>query len=149
MAAAQMLVVIWCVTVLIADLAYRRIPNWISLGAIAVALAMFAYSGKSLLGASWLSMLLGVVVALSLTLPGYLMHQLGAGDVKLLAAIALLAGWKAVLVSFCVGALLTALVALVVMAGARYASYQLSHRRWLPFGAALSIGLLLSIWGQI
>ena len=149
MRTAIMPVIAWGLAVLVTDLAARRIPNLYTLGASAFALVFLAVTGEAVLGGDWVAVLLGVGFALALTLPGYVVHWLGAGDVKLLFAIALLGGWHAVLVSFCVGALLTALALLVIMASARYAGYQNSPRRWLPFGAALSIGLMLSIWVRI
>jgi Flp pilus assembly protein protease CpaA len=148
MRAAEWLVVAWSLAVLVTDLSVRRIPNILSLGATAVALGVLAYSGHSLLGATWPSMLLGVVLALALTLPGYFAHWLGAGDIKLLVAIALLGGWETVLISFAVGALLGGLVVLVLMMVARYSRQSLSSRRWIPFGAALSLGLLLALWAR-
>lgn len=133
---------------LVTDLSVRRIPNILSLGAMAVALGVLAYSGHSLLGATWPSMLMGVVLALALTLPGYFAHWLGAGDIKLLVAIALLSGWETVLISFAVGALLGGLVVLALMMVARYSGQSLSSRRWVPLGAALSLGLLLALWAR-
>lgn len=133
---------------LVTDLSVRRIPNILSLGAMAVALGVLAYSGHSLLGATWPSMLMGVVLALALTLPGYFAHWLGAGDIKLLVAIALLSGWETVLISFTVGALLGGLVVLALMMVARYSGQSLSSRRWVPLGAALSLGLLLALWAR-
>lgn len=149
MRAAEWLVVAWCLAVLITDLTVRRIPNFLSLGAIAVAFAALAYTGHALLGASWPSMLMGAVIALALTLPGYFAHWLGAGDIKLLLAIALLAGWEAVLVSFAVGAMLAGTLVLGVMTITRYSGYPMSARRWIPFGAALSIGMLLAMWSRM
>jgi Flp pilus assembly protein protease CpaA len=149
MRAAEWLVVAWSLAVLVTDLSVRRIPNILSLGATAVALGVLAYSGHSLLGATWPSMLLGVVLALALTLPGYFAHWLGAGDIKLLVAIALLGGWETVLISFAVGALLGGLVVLVLMMVARYSRQSLSSRRWIPLGAALSLGLLLALWARL
>jgi prepilin peptidase CpaA len=148
MRAAEWLVVAWSLAVLVTDLSVRRIPNILSLGAMAVALGVLAYSGHSLLGATWPSMLMGVVLALALTLPGYFAHWLGAGDIKLLVAIALLSGWETVLISFTVGALLGGLVVLVLMMVARYSGQSLSSRRWVPLGAALSLGLLLALWAR-
>ena len=65
MRAAEWLVVAWSLAVLVTDLSVRRIPNILSLGAMAVALGVLAYSGHSLLGATWPSMLMGVVLALA------------------------------------------------------------------------------------
>lgn len=148
MRAAEWLVVGWSLAVLAADLSCRRIPNLFSLGAVAVAFVVLAFTGHAVLGASWQSMLMGVVLALALTLPGYFVHWLGAGDVKLFLAIALLGGWEVALVSFAVAALLGALVVLCVLTVARYSGYPMSARRWIPFGAALSLGLMVAIWSR-
>ena len=138
-------VIAWGLAVLVTDLAVRRIPNLYSLGAAVVGLAFLAYTGEAVLGGSWVAVLLGTGLALVLTLPGYLAHWLGAGDVKLLFAIALLGGWQAVLVSFVVAGLLGGLLAWAALLLQRYAGRPLPARRWLPFGAALALGLLVAI----
>lgn len=71
------------------DIRTRRIPNALTLGAAAAALAYLVITGYSWLGAPASAALLALCVALLLSLPGYLLGQLGAGDVKLLALIAL------------------------------------------------------------
>lgn len=148
MTAATGLVVAWCLGVIVYDLSVRRIPNLFGLIALAGTVLAFALTGHSVLGASWPAVLLGLVCVLALGLPGYALHWLGMGDVKLLLSIALLGGWDVALVSFVVGAVLAALVALCILTIARSTGYPMSARRWIPFGAALSIGLLLSIWSR-
>ena len=66
---------------------------------------------------------------------------LGAGDVKLLFAIGLLGGWKVVLISFAVAGILGGIAAVSGLMLARYSGFPLASGRWLPFGAALAIGL--------
>lgn len=145
MRAAEWLVVAWSLAVLATDLSVRRIPNLYSAAAALFALAYLAFTGEAMLGASWQPVLLGVALALALTLPGYLARLLGAGDVKLLFAIGLLGGWKVVLISFAVAGILGGIAAVSGLMLARYSGYPLASGRWLPFGAALSIGLMMAI----
>lgn len=129
----------------LSDLMSRRIPNVFSLGAIVGGLAYLAYAGHALVIASSLDVGLGLLLALVLTLPAYLVRWLGAGDVKLLLAIACLGGWKLVLTSFAVAGLLSGICALVMMQWATYFGHSPANKRWLPFGAMLSTGLILSM----
>ena len=123
----------------------RRIPNVFSLGAIVAGLTYLAYAGNALLSGTWLDVLLGVLLALLLTLPAYIMRWLGAGDVKLLLAIASLGGWEAVITSFAVAGLLCGISALIVVQYAIYTGRSPESKRWLPFGAMLATGLIISI----
>lgn len=132
---------------LVSDLTLHRIPNLFSILAGVAALVALGFTGESPLDASWQSMLIGVVLAVALTLPGYFARWLGAGDVKIFIAIALLGGWEISLISFVMGAMLGALVALVLIV-ARYSGYQASERRWIPFGAALALGLMVAVWSK-
>jgi prepilin peptidase CpaA len=69
-----------CVT----DLHSRRIPNWLTFGASAVAIAyQFATAGQ--VGVQ--HAMGGWVVGLVLFMPLFLLNGMGAGDVKLLAAL--------------------------------------------------------------
>lgn len=145
MRTAVLPVIAWGVAVLATDLAARRIPNLYSIGGALLGLAFLAVTGESMLGASWHSVLYGAGLALALTLPGYLARWLGAGDVKLLFAIGLLGGWQVVLVSFVVAALFGGVVACGSLMLARYAAYPMPTGKWLPFGAALAVGLLVAI----
>src|SRR5437762_8698439 len=66
------------------DLRSRRIPNVLTLGAALVAfIASGLAGGSSALGAS----LAGWALAAAIWLPCYLLGGMGAGDVKLMAAI--------------------------------------------------------------
>lgn len=140
----------WVFAVVTADVVSRRIPNALTLGAVAVALVVLAVTGQMVLGGGWSGALLGSMVALALTLPGYVKRWLGAADVKLLLAIGLLGGWRLVLASFATAGFLAGGVAvLVVVLGRRSASPDGAPKRWLPFGAALAVGLLAAYWGGL
>lgn len=139
------MVVAWCLGIFASDLTRRRIPNFMSFGAILVAIGFLLFSGHAVLGASWQSALLGASLGLLLTLPGYLLGQLGAGDVKLLFAIGLLGGWYATLFTFIVAALVAGAVSVGYLFYIHYGGLAISAKKWMPFGSALSLGFLLAI----
>ena len=71
------------------DLRHRQIANSLTLGGGALALAYLLWTGSTWLGAPAAQGGTALLLALLLTLPGYATGRLGAGDVKLLAALAL------------------------------------------------------------
>jgi len=142
---AHWMIISWALGVSISDMMSRRIPNVFSLGAMGVGLAYLAYAGSALVSGTWLDVLLGVLLAILLTLPAYLMRWLGAADVKLLLAIASLGGWKIVLSSFAVAGMMSGISALIVVQYAIYSGRSPESKRWLPFGAMLATGLIISI----
>jgi prepilin peptidase CpaA len=79
-------------TVLVAgvyDLRYRRIPNWLNVSAMSVGLALnlVLFAGHGLILA-----ILGIGCSLLVYIPLYLVRGMGAGDVKLMAAVGAIAG---------------------------------------------------------
>lgn len=71
------------------DLRYRRIPNWLNLSAITLGLGvnllLFEFHGFVLA-------LLGLGCSLLVYVPLYLVRGMGAGDVKLMAAVGAIVG---------------------------------------------------------
>lgn len=65
------------------DLRERRIPNWLTVGAVAAALLLRLPGGLGEVGAG----LAGVLVGFAVALPLFLVGGLGGGDLKLIAAI--------------------------------------------------------------
>jgi prepilin peptidase CpaA len=142
------------------DATQRRLPNLLTLGALLPAVMVLLISGQGALGASWFSCLSAWGVAIILTLPAYAMKWLGAGDVKLLAAIGLLCGLPVLLFCFAIAGLLAGTLVLA-WKSAEYlvpylnlylARFQLSvppapvmQGRMLPFGSLLAIGLVSSL----
>lgn len=127
------------------DLYARRLPNILTLGMSLLAIGWLLVSGHAMLGASWSSVLVGVLVSLLLTLPAYATRWLGAGDVKMLLAIALLAGNQMMLLVFVIAAVLAALFGIVTFCLPASGMSSVTSKRWIPFGAALSAGLLCVI----
>ncbi|BCO31784.1 hypothetical protein TspCOW1_18870 [Thiohalobacter sp. COW1] len=150
---------LWALVAAGFDLRRRRLPNLLTLGGLAVGVVVVLASGASLLGMAPASAWQGLGLSLLLTLPGYALGQLGAGDVKLAAAIAMLTG----LVHFIVAFALAAILALAVLLACRFARdlpylHALCPEGWLPdgeaagrarrtvpFGAALGIALPVSL----
>lgn len=71
------------------DMRQRQIANGLTLGVALLALIYLLWAGATWLGAPASEGGWAFAVALLLTLPGYALGRFGAGDVKLLAALAL------------------------------------------------------------
>lgn len=127
------------------DLYARRLPNLLTLGMCLVAAGWLLLTGHAMLGANWSSVLAGVLVSLLLTLPAYAAGWLGAGDVKMLLAIALLVGNQTMLLVFVIAAVLAALFGIVAFCLPASGMSSITSKRWIPFGAALGAGLLCVI----
>jgi prepilin peptidase CpaA len=72
----------------ISDLRSRRIPNWLSLSGVLIGITINA----ALLPHGWITAVFGMGCALLVYLPLYLVRGMGAGDVKLMAAVGAIAG---------------------------------------------------------
>ncbi|CCE24848.1 A24 family peptidase [Methylotuvimicrobium alcaliphilum] len=148
---------VWAVVCGLYDLVRRRLPNKLTLGAHLAALAAYAVIGEGWLGLTFMSALAGWALALVMTLPGYVFKKLGAGDVKLFAAMGLLGGVDAVLITFVVAGLLSGVTVilwltayrwsfLLVRLGISLAGVPEPKGRFLPFGAALAAGFLVALF---
>jgi prepilin peptidase CpaA len=90
MSTALMMVLIAIVVVAaIYDLRFRRIPNWLNLSGVILGLGLntFFFARSGFIGA-----VLGIGCALVVYVPLYLVRGMGAGDVKLMAAVGAIAG---------------------------------------------------------
>jgi Flp pilus assembly protein protease CpaA len=165
--AVPLLLSAWAVLIGVSDLLHRRIPNVLSLGILPVAAAPLMVSGHAWLGAESSSVATAIGLASLAGFPAYALGKLGAGDVKLMLAIALLAGTGPFVLSYLVAGLLA-----LVLLGWRHVrttsildpawepARQLIDRlflgpgeRWhqlrLPFGALLCMGFILALWTDI
>lgn len=152
------------------DLKTRRIPNWLSLSGVALGLILnvFLFETDGL----WFS-LKGLGLAFAVYFVLYLLHAMGAGDVKLMAAIGAVAGpggWLWLLVLTCLAGAVVGLVViaakgrlrktfeniLVILISFRHGQLpykenpQLDVRSGeslrLPHAVMIAIGTLLAIW---
>lgn len=142
---AETLIIAWCLGIGLADLYTRSIPNILAFGLGLIAIGWLLLTGQAMLGADWPSVALGVVASLLLTLPAYAARLLGAGDVKCLLVIALLGAWHMTLLVFVIATMLATVFGLAHMLFMRFSSHHTTPKRWIPFGAALSAGLLCVI----
>ncbi|WLH30722.1 prepilin peptidase [Pseudomonas canadensis] len=90
-------ILLWLGLCALQDMRQRQIANSLTLGVALLALIYLLWRGTTWLGApagdgGW-----AFAVALLLTLPGYALDRFGAGDVKLLAALALASNLDALL----------------------------------------------------
>lgn len=155
------------------DYSQRRVPNWLNASLIVLGFCVQSYFfGTSGL----LSGLGGMAVGFGVLIIPWLMHGMGAGDVKLMAAIGVWFGPWMTLVSFAVGAVIGGIIAVImILAGnkARHAMANLgvimvkcTNRQTmfsefgsaksfgetsslLPYGVPLTIGSLLVLSGQV
>lgn len=118
------------------DLKFRRIPNWLTLGA-----AVFGLTAQTLLHGmdGVLFALAGWGVGLAMLLPGFLFRATGAGDVKLMAALGTLLGAWWVFIAALVSILSGALIALAIALAAGLAGTTASP--WHRWG-----GMLRCLW---
>lgn len=94
------------------DFAERRVPNWLNVALIVVGFSVQAmFFGTSGLSIAAVGMLTGFGL---LILP-WLMHGMGAGDVKLMAAIGVWIGPVLTVYSFALGALLGGVAAVIMV----------------------------------
>jgi len=85
----SLVLVIWLALCAVQDIRSRQISNCLTLGAALLALVYLLWSGTTWLGAPAAEGGGAFALALLFTLPGYALGRLGAGDVKLIAALGL------------------------------------------------------------
>jgi prepilin peptidase CpaA len=94
------------------DFRERRVPNWLSLSGVLLGLALNGVTD----GADGVkNALLGAGLALLIYVPLWLLHAMGAGDAKLMAAIGAIVGPRNWFAIFFVTAILGGIVAVVAV----------------------------------
>ncbi len=79
------------------DVRYRRIPNWLTVSGVLIGLALNTFTGRNDLRPGWPGLrfsLIGLAVGFGIYVVFYALHAMGAGDVKLMAAVGALVGWQ-------------------------------------------------------
>jgi prepilin peptidase CpaA len=118
------------------DVRYRRIPNWLTVGGVLVGVAINAVIGESG-GRGILFSLAGLGVGFGVYMVLHILRAMGAGDVKLMAAVGALLGWKAWFGVFFITAIVGGIMALLlVMVRGR-----LKHTLW-------NVGFIVSEMGH-
>lgn len=99
------------------DYAQRRVPNWLNAALAAAGLVAqglyFGWYAHGTGGVGW--GLLGLAVGFIVLIVPWLMHGMGAGDVKLMAAIGCWLGPWLTLLSFAVGAIVGGVIAVLMI----------------------------------
>jgi prepilin peptidase CpaA len=99
------------------DVRYRRIPNWLTVGGVVVGIAMNTVIGPPAAGIGFA--LAGFGVAFGIYVLLYALRAMGAGDVKLMAAVGALVGWERWFGIFFVTALIGGVMALILVIARR------------------------------
>ena len=94
------------------DYAQRKVPNWLNAAIAAIGFIVQA-SFFGWTGIGWGAA--GLAVGFALLIVPWLMHGMGAGDVKLMMAIGVWLGPWLTLVSFVAGAIIGGLVAIIMI----------------------------------
>jgi prepilin peptidase CpaA len=80
------------------DVRYRRIPNWISVSGLVIGLLLNSFlvgRGAQVFSTAGLVFSLeGLAAGFGFYFALYMLHAMGAGDVKLMGAIGALVGWR-------------------------------------------------------
>lgn len=95
------------------DVLYRRIPNWLTVSGVVLGIAMNAVIGAPEGGLVF--SLVGLAVAFGIYVLLYAVRAMGAGDVKLMAAVGALVGWERWFGIFFVTALIGGVMALILV----------------------------------
>lgn len=109
------------------DIRYRRIPNWLTLPTILVGFALNAFLNQSGALSGLGDSGAGFALAIAINFPLYLLHARGAGDVKLLAAIGALIGWRDWIAIFILSGILGGVLAVILMLAASRFSKTLAN----------------------
>ncbi|MGE5644808.1 MAG: prepilin peptidase [Acidobacteriota bacterium] len=98
------------------DIRWRRIPNWLTLPSVLAGFALNAFLAESV----WAGLqyaFFGFLLAMAINFPLYALHARGAGDVKLLAAVGAMVGWRDWVAIFIISGLLGGVLAIALMLG--------------------------------
>ncbi len=99
------------------DVLYRRIPNWLTVSGVVVGIAINTAIGPPVAGLVF--SLAGLGVAFGIYVALYALRAMGAGDVKLMAAVGALVGWERWFGIFFVTALIGGVMALILVVARR------------------------------
>ncbi|SNR71430.1 prepilin peptidase CpaA [Methylobacillus rhizosphaerae] len=150
----EIVLIAWGLVVAGQDFSKRKISNYLTLGVVIVGVLWLLLRGVSFNGQSVMSVILGLAVASLLTIPGYVTKTLGAGDVKLLWAIAALCGLELMLGSFIVASVSVGVIFLCSTGLNMFLQYYgrewrpfywNGQKRYIPFGTALGFGMIIFV----
>jgi prepilin peptidase CpaA len=97
------------------DVRYRRIPNWLTLAGVLAGVALNGFLDQGRPGL-FVSSLLGLAMAFGVYFVLYALRAMGAGDVKMMAAVGAIVGWRDWFGVFIVTAMIGGIMALILVA---------------------------------
>ena len=128
MTAFQIVAIVIAIIAAVWDLRTRRIPNFLTFGAALAAIAAHGYSG-GVFGAGW--SLTGWLVGVAFFFPIFALGGMGAGDVKLLAALGAWLGPGAAMWVALFSLLAGGVLGLVVALSYGYLTQALANILWM------------------
>jgi prepilin peptidase CpaA len=96
------------------DVRYRRIPNWLTLAGVLTGLALNGFLDQGRPGLFVASMM-GIGIAFGVYFILYALRAMGAGDVKLMAAVGAIVGWPNWFGIFIITAVLGGVMAMILI----------------------------------
>jgi prepilin peptidase CpaA len=116
--AAEAILLLMVIIAAVYDIRYRRIPNWLTASGVLVGLVLNAFlqtpAPAVLSFGGLLFALKGLGLAFGVYFFLYALRAMGAGDVKLMAAVGALVGWQDWFGIFIVSAIIGGIAALVL-----------------------------------
>jgi prepilin peptidase CpaA len=109
----EMVLLVMLLAAALFDVLYRRIPNWITVSGVVLGLVINTVLGPPDAGLGF--SLAGLGVSFGIYVALYALRAMGAGDVKLMAAIGALVGWERWFGIFFVTALVGGVMALILV----------------------------------
>lgn len=109
----EMVLLVMLLAAAVFDVRYRRIPNWLTVAGLILGIAMNTIIGRPEAGLVF--SLVGFLVAFAVYATLYALHAMGAGDVKLMAAVGALVGWQRWFGIFFITALIGGVMALILV----------------------------------
>jgi prepilin peptidase CpaA len=109
---ALLLALVFCAALY--DVRFRRIPNWLNVAGVLAGIALNTFLYQGLPGLVFA--VKGLVLAFGIYVLLYAIHAMGAGDVKLMAAVGAIVGWENWFGIFLVTAILGGIMSLILVA---------------------------------
>ena len=108
-----MVLIVLLLAAAVFDVRYRRIPNWLTVSGVVLGVALNTIIGPPVAGLVF--SLLGLAVGFGIYAILYSLRAMGAGDVKLMAAVGALVGWERWFGIFFITALIGGVMAVILV----------------------------------